>query len=316
MVFKRMLSALGVGGPTVDTVLSNPNTRPGLVLAGQVNLAGGTHDAQLDHISVGLVTRVEVEGAGDEYDALIEFHRVGVSGGLLLREGQQVSVPFQIPVPWETPVTDLYGQRLHGMTMGLRTEVAVRGAVDKGDLDPVYVHPLPVQERVLQAFAQLGFTFKGADLERGQLYGIHQSLPFYQEIEYFVAPQYAHGVGEVELTFVADPHGVDVVLEFDKRAGLFGGGHDSYGRYRIEHGDADRIDWASRVDTWVRQALERRHALLGSGGPGYGGYHHAPHHGHGSGIGGALAGAVAGFAAGMLVNEVVDEVFDSFGEDE
>ncbi|SCF18059.1 SpoOM protein [Micromonospora viridifaciens] len=161
----------------VDTVLSNPNTRPGLALGGQVNLVGGSHDVQIDQITVGLVTRVEMQGAGEEYDGFVEFHRVGVAGGLLLREGQHLSLPFQLAMPWETPVTSLYGQHLHGMTMGLRTEVAIRGAVDKGDLDPVYVHPLPVQERILEAFGRLGFQFKGADLERGHIYGLHQSLP-------------------------------------------------------------------------------------------------------------------------------------------
>ena len=30
VVFKKLLGAFGVGGPSVDTVLSNPNTRPGL----------------------------------------------------------------------------------------------------------------------------------------------------------------------------------------------------------------------------------------------------------------------------------------------
>ncbi len=33
VVFKKMLGAFGVGGPSVDTVLSNPSTRPGLMLA-------------------------------------------------------------------------------------------------------------------------------------------------------------------------------------------------------------------------------------------------------------------------------------------
>lgn len=132
MVFKRMLGAFGVGAPSVDTVLPNPSTRPGLILGGQVNLTGGSRDVEIDHITVGLVTRIEVDGAEEEYDAFVEFHRVGVAGGLPLAEGQQVSLPFQIPVPWETPVTDFYGQNLRGMTMGLRTEVAIRGAVDRG----------------------------------------------------------------------------------------------------------------------------------------------------------------------------------------
>ncbi|GAB1692851.1 hypothetical protein KRM28CT15_46540 [Krasilnikovia sp. M28-CT-15] len=38
MVFKKMLGASGVGGPTVDTVLADPNTQPGGTRTGQVNL--------------------------------------------------------------------------------------------------------------------------------------------------------------------------------------------------------------------------------------------------------------------------------------
>ncbi|ADL44188.1 sporulation protein [Micromonospora aurantiaca (nom. illeg.)] len=332
MVFKKMLGAFGVGGPSVDTVLSNPSTRPGLMLGGQVNLTGGSHDVEIDHITVGLVTRVEIDGAEEEYDALVEFHRVQVAGGLHLREGQQLSLPFQVAMPWETPVTDLYGQNLHDMTMGLRTEVAIRGAIDKGDLDPVYVHPLPVQERILEAFGRLGFGFKGADLERGHISGLHQSLPFYQEIEYYAAPQYAHGVNEVELTFVANEHGVDVVLEFDKRGDLFTGGHDSYGRYHAAHADADRVDWAAQVDTWVRQALDGYqslhtghgyappaqgygHAAYGHPGGHYKEEHHQERHG-GPGMGAVAASVVGGAALGFAGGMVADEVFDSFGDDE
>ena len=268
MVFKKMLGAFGVGAPSVDTVLFNPSTRPGLTLGGQVNLTGGSHDVEIDHVVVGLVTRVEVDGAEGDHDATVEFHRAPVAGGLRLAAGQQLALPFQFPMPFQTPVTDIYGQRLPGMTMGLRTEVAIRGAVDKGDVDPVHVHPLPVQERILEAFGQLGFQFKAADLERGQLAGVHQTLPFYQEIEYFAAPQYAHGVNEVELTFVADEQGVDVVLEFDRQGGLTTFGHDSYGRHRVSHADADRLDWAAEVDRWVREALEQHRTLHPA--PGYG----------------------------------------------
>ena len=160
---------------------------PALPLTGHVNLVGGSHDVDIEHITLSLVTRVEVESGDGEHAATGEFHRVTVSGPLRLAEGQQLSLPFQIVMPWETPITTVYGQVLHGMTMGVRTEVSIAKAVDKGDLDPVYVHPLPVQQRILDAFAQLGFRFKNADLEYGQIAGVHQTLPFYQEIEYFPA---------------------------------------------------------------------------------------------------------------------------------
>ena len=314
MVFKKMLGALGVGGPGVDTVLSNPNTRPGLPLTGQVNLTGGTSDVELAHITVGLVTRIEVETGGGDHGAVGEFHRAAVAGRTRLAAGQKLSIPFQVEMPWETPVTDVFGQRLHGMTMGLRTEVAIDRAIDKGDLDPIAVHPLPVHERILQAFSTLGFRFKGADLEYGRIHGVHQTLPFYQEIEFWPAPHYGHGVGEVELTFVTNPHTVEVVLEFDKRGGMFTAGHDAYGRYTVPHSHADSADWAQVVDGWVRQALDQRQAFFSSHGGGH--YGKAGHHGrHGSGLGGVVAGAALGVAGGLVAGEILEEVFEDDGGD-
>ncbi|WP_428961243.1 sporulation protein [Micromonospora fluostatini] len=277
MVFKKMLSAFGVGGPSVDTVLANPNTRPGLALDGQVNLIGGDSPANIEHVTIGLVTRVEVESGDTEYAGTMEFHRMTVSGPLQLAPKQQLAIPFQLPMPWETPITDVYGQRLHGMTMGLRTELAVARAVDKGDLDPVAVHPLPVQERILEAFLALGFRFKNADLERGHIRGVNQTLPFYQEIEYFAAPQYAQqGITEVELTFVTNPHGVEIVLECDKRGGFLTPGHDVFGRYTVSHADAERPDWVQVVDGWLRETTStygnlraQYGAPQGYGAPGY-----------------------------------------------
>ncbi|MBL7253655.1 sporulation protein [Paractinoplanes lichenicola] len=353
MVFKKMMRAFGVGGPTVDTVLANPNTRPGLALEGQVRIAGGDHDVTIEGIVLGLVTRVESEHG----ENLIEFHRLPVAGAFQLRKGENRDLPFSFPMPWETPITDVYGQRLHGMTMGLRTELSVAKAVDKGDLDHVSVHPLPSQERILDAFARLGFRFKNADLEHGAIYGVRMTLPFYQEIEFYPPPQYAGAINEVEVTFIADPEGVEVVLEFDKRGGFLQPGHDAYGRFRVSHADADTTDWAAVVEQWVSEAAGRYqglrsaggfgHGAPGYGGPGYGGHgapgygapgygapgygapgyghgggyghhgHYAGHGGHGRGgmgMGAMAAGVAGGVVGGMILGEVMDEAFE--GDDD
>lgn len=310
-----MMRALGVGGPSVDTVLANPNTRPGLSLDGQVNILGGDHDVEIEYVALSLVTRVEVESAtgGGEHDSLVEFHRINVAGRFHLAAGARHSLPFQFPVPWETPVTDVYGQRLPGMTMGLRTELAVAKAVDKGDLDAVHVHPLPAQEKILDAFTRLGFRFKNADLERGVLRGVQQTLPFYQEIEFWPSPAYGRSINEVELTFVAGPAHVDVVLEFDKRGGFLTAGHDAYGHFRVAHADTDRTDWNAVVEGWVRQASERYSSLRASFGHGYPQQKRHGHHGHGAGA--VVAGAAGGLLGGMILGEAMDDMFggDDFG---
>ncbi len=258
MVFKRMMQAFGVGGPSVETVLSNPHCRPGGYLEGQVHVSGGDHAVDIEYVALGLITRVEVESGDGEYDTNQEFHRQRLTGSFRLEAGARHDLAFRFDVPWETPITELYGQHLHGMTMGLRTELEVARAVDKGDLDAVAVHPLPAQERILEALLRLGFRFTRADVERGRVYGAQQTLPFYQEIEFYPAPQYAGGINQLELTFLPTPHHLQVILEVDKRGGLFTEGRDAFGRFTVDYAQAEQTDWAAQIDGWLRQSAQRR----------------------------------------------------------
>ncbi|MBV2365846.1 sporulation protein [Streptomonospora nanhaiensis] len=321
MGFKRFLAAFGVGGPSVDTVLTGYGTRPGALLEGHVELTGGEVEARIDEIAVALAARVELESDEGEQAAGAEFARVPVIGPLTLAPGERRSLPFRYPVPWQAPITDTAHGPLPGAVLGLRTEVVIERAPDKGDLDPVRIHPLAAQERVLDAFARLGFTLKRTDIETGHLAGTRQEFPLFQEIEFHPAPHYAHEIGEVELTFVADPHGMDVVVEFDRRGGMFTPGGDLYGLFRVEHRDADRLDWTEVAASWIDHALDRHRALFGGySGHGHGGYHPGHDDDHGGGLGGVAGlalGAAGGLAAGYAAAEIVDEVGDLFeGEEE
>ncbi|MEU1518013.1 sporulation protein [Streptomyces sp. NPDC005811] len=335
MVFKRLLGSLGVGGPTVDTVLDPAPVRPGGTLTGQVHLQGGNADHDIEHITLELVARVEAEHGDGESEGTVVFERVTVGGGFRLGEGEHRSVPFGLTLPWETPITELYGQAL-GIVLGVRTELSVAGAKDKGDLDQLTVAPLAAQEHILEALGGLGFGFRSADLEYGRIGGTGQQLPFYQEIELTPAPQYAHRINEIELTFLAHPGGLEIVLEADKRGGFLSEGQDVLTRFTVGH--HDMRDWNTEVDGWIRQLAEHR-ASYGSYGSSYA-PSHDPHpydghghdsHGHdghgdghrssGPGIGTAVAAGAAGLAVGvvggLVAAEVVDEVGDFFeGDDE
>ncbi|MEU7576302.1 sporulation protein [Streptomyces sp. NPDC041068] len=332
MVFKRLLGSLGVGGPTVDTVLDPGAVQPGGSLSGQVHLKGGNADFDIEHITLELVARVEAEHEGGESEGVVTFDRFTVGGGFRLAASEERSVPFSVTLPWETPVSELYGQGL-GIVLGVRTELSVAGAKDKGDLDPLTVRPLPVQEAILEALGQLGFGFRSADLEYGRIGGTGQQLPFYQEIELTPAPRYSHAVNEIELTFLAGPGGMEVVLEADKRGGVFSSGHDTVTRFAVGHDEAARADWNGVVDGWIRQVIEHRssygsHAAYGHGDPygsgnGHGEHHHGreDHHRSGPGMGTVVAAGAAGLAVGvvggMVAAEAVDEVGDFFeGDDE
>ncbi|GHA81274.1 sporulation protein [Streptomyces termitum] len=260
MGFKKLLASLGAGGATVETVLTEENVVPGGVVQGEVRIQGGTVDQQIEGLSVGLQARVEVEGGDQEHKQDVEFVKVRLGGAFEVKAGAVHVVPFGLEIPWETPVNTIAGQRLRGMEIGVKTELEIARAVDSGDLDPINVHPLPAQQAILDAFLQLGFRFKSADMERGHIRGTRQRLPFYQEIEFF-APQQYRGLNQVEVSFVADDREMDVVLEMDKKPGLFTEGSDSFRAFKVGLHDYQGTDWAAYLNAWLAEVGGRRNWL-------------------------------------------------------
>ncbi|MFJ2853218.1 sporulation protein [Streptomyces rubiginosohelvolus] len=316
MVFKKLLGALGVGGPSVDTVLQPGPALPGGPLAGEVRLRGGGSDVTVDRISLLLVARVEREGQEEEDEGTVVLERFTVGGGFRLAEEADHTVPFTVTLPWETPITELHGQHL-GPVLGIRTELEIAGARDKGDLDALAVGPLPTQEAILEAFGQLGYAFRSADLELGHIRGTGQQLPCYQEIEILPPAGHAHAVNEIEVTFIAAPGGLEVVIEADKRAGLFSEGHDTVHRFTASHHGAPQADWNARVDAWLKEVVAGHEA---HGAPSSYGDEHGDGHRSGPGAGAVVAGVAAGVAVGvvggMVAAEVVDEIGDAFEGEE
>ncbi|QHY97049.1 Sporulation-control protein spo0M [Streptomyces sp. S4.7] len=316
MVFKRLLGSLGVGGPTVETVLEAGAVLPGGTLRGEVRLVGGSESYDVDRVDLELVAHVEAEHEEGESKGYVGFERYEIGGGFRLGEGASHSVPFSVPVPWEIPFTELHGEPL-GVSLGVVTDLELSGARDKGDFDALAVRPLAVQEAVLEAFGQLGFGFRSADLELGHINGTGQRLPFYQEIELIPAPSYAHRLNEVEVTFLAHPGGTEVVLEADGRGEA--GVDDALNRHTVGHEEVPHTDWNAVVAGW----MDRLASGYGDHAYGHGhGSDHGAGHGHGSGMstGAAVAlgaaGLAVGVAGGMVAAEVVDEVGDFFEEEE
>ena len=188
------------------------------------------------------------------------------------------------------------------------------------------VAPLPSQNKVLDAFGQLGFSFRSADVEAGRLPGVPHELGFYQELEFFPPAQFAGRVSQVELTFVASAHELHVILEADRSRGGFSPGGDTSGHLRLSHQEAQVTDWAAAISGWLAQVADRgQNPAFGGqhgygGQPGYGGgYDHDDQHGQrrGPGMGGMLAAGAAGAAGGVLGGMAISSMADEFfGDDE
>ena len=306
-MFNRMLSAFGIGGPSVDTVLDSPHAVPGQAITGQVRIQGGSADAEIEQVLLSLVTQDEAE-----------FFRTVVQQGVRVPAGQPLTIPFELPLPWETPITAVGGAALPGMSVGLRTELVIAGAPDKGDLDPVLVAPLPSQNKVLDAFGQLGFSFRGTDVEAGQVPGVSHRLGFRQQLAFFPPALYAGRANQVGLTFVANPDELHVILE----AGHGGG---TPGHLRLSHSEAQVTDWAAAISGWLTQVAGSGRLNPAFGGqPGYDGrghdydgYDHRRGQQRGPGMGGMLAAGAAGVAGGVVGGMVLGGVAEEFfGDDE
>ncbi|MCQ8827720.1 sporulation protein [Streptomyces malaysiensis] len=297
MVFKRALGSLGVGGPIVDTVLDRGPVRPGGEVRGQVRLRGGGSGCDIEHLALELVAKVETGPGGEEHEGGVVFDRLRLSGGFRLDAREYRDIPFTIHIPWETPLTELSGQPL-GPYLGVRAELAARGAKDHGDPEQLIVRPLPVQEAVLGALGRLGFGPIAADLRLGRIAGTGQKLPFHQEFELTPAPRYIHDMNEIALTLLTGPDGMEVVLEADKRGRLsprpstphkpLPGGPDAPGRHTVSHEGLEHRDWTGEVDSWIQALIQARGART------------AP-----TARAGAVAAGVAGATAAGAVGGVV-----------
>lgn len=216
MVFRSLRrAALGVGGPAVDTVLENPETRPGEALQGAVCLTGGERDVEIERIVLTLVTRAGTRTA--------EIARQHIDGGFRLAAGELRRVPLRLEVPLQTPVTHVYGERVPGLAVGVHTELEVAFAFDPGDLDHVAVHPLPAEAAALEALRALGFRFKGADIAGN--------------FEFWVAPQYQHIATEIGVGFTTGARELELILD---------------GRLRSRHDRGEFVDWAEAIDRLMR----------------------------------------------------------------
>lgn len=249
----------GWTGLSVRTTLPNPSTRPGLRLPGRVTLRAGPDDVPVRHVRLGLVAQVEPDDPGAPR-RLVQFHEMPVAGAFVVPAGRRRAVDFALPLPWETPVTTLGGVPLMSLRTGLRTEVAVDVDLDQGAMVPVFVHPLPTQQHILAALDTLGFSPRHAGLVQGRLPGVEQALPLHQRLGWWVAPLYAGPITELEVIFVANAAGLEVLLWADRRLSLAGVTHQSISRFRVWHAGADRADWVAVVDGWLRHAINRHAA--------------------------------------------------------
>lgn len=266
-MFQKVMATFGQGGATVDARILDRNVRPGGTLHGEVLLVGGQVDQEVESLAVTLLARVERESGNGADPEVVDmpFQNVHLAGRELVRAGAQIKVPFEVQMPWETPITTVFGKYLTGMAVGLQTNLNLsRTVVDPQDVDAVPIEPVPAQHRLLDAMSRLGFQFRSANLVQERVDGADQQLPFFQEINFGPSPNFAKAFNQVAVTFLARPRDVQVVLDVHKRVrvakggGLGARGQSMLGMFVVEYAALGRANWEQQIEGWLREVAKPR----------------------------------------------------------
>ncbi|MEU2653749.1 sporulation protein [Streptomyces sp. NPDC007325] len=215
MGFRKLLSALGIQAPDIETVVENPRVRPGEELRCVVRVRGGGAAVDVERLRLDLVVRAEDHEA-DGSTAWNHPYPVVTAdlGGFRLGAGETVVHEVSLRLPWEMPLTHARGVRLPGARVAVRTELAIDDAVDKGDFDEIEVHALAAQDAVLHAYEELGFRMHEAEVKVDPVpwpseWADRRTQPYWQEIDLFFPESWNRGREELETILIAREDALD-----------------------------------------------------------------------------------------------------------
>lgn len=196
---KRVLSSIGIGGATVDTVLPDVEFSPGDTVDATVELTGGDSAQDISGIYFALKAR---DDAGDER-ILSEF---GIDESVTLEPDDHQSLPVEFDIPYEAPLTR------GTVSVWLETGVDIAWAVDPTDEDEIEVVPDEATAALFDAMDDLGFELAGSELVDVSFI---DDRPFAQKFEFRPTTDFVDDLDDLEITVLAQGTGLRVLLEFD-----------------------------------------------------------------------------------------------------
>lgn len=220
-MFKSLMASIGIGNAKIDTHLDRDVTTPGSIMSGVICLKGGDVEQTIETLVLELYTVVEREYEEDgesrtSHEAqILHTHYVGDS--FVIAAGEERELRFDFPMPLNVPVTI---GRAKPRTW-IRTRADVSMAIDPKDKDALTVRPARIQEDTLAAMEELGFRLVKSDVEWRPKWRTGQS--FAQEFEFKPTSSDFRHLEEVEIVFIGDGDGYNLLIQRDRSArGLMG----------------------------------------------------------------------------------------------
>lgn len=211
-MLNKFLASFGIGAAKVDARLSESRAYPGGELQGEVHIEGGNAEQSISQIYMYLYTEYykEANDSKTKHKEILASYRVADS--LLIKPGEKKALPFQLRVPYHSPMS--FGRQNVYLSTGLDIDMAV----DPKDTDVVTVLPDPLVAQLLAEVESMGFRHSHGSGTCEYKKHIHRMVPFVQEFEFKPTGQFRSELDEIELIFDVHPEGVDVLMQVDKRA--------------------------------------------------------------------------------------------------
>ena len=230
---RRLLSRIGIGAATVDTVLPAGELRPGETVAVDVELYGGNSTQEIQGIYLVLTASDEAGGAHEIAEFVAERR-------LTIGPGEERTIEADLEVPLWTPITT------GGVSVRLETRLDVDWSRDPTEEDEVAVAPDDTVAALFDALDGMGFTLRGSELDEV----LHvEDRPLAQRFRFEPADgPYEAELDSIEVTPMPRDDDLRVFVEFDRA-----------GTIADEHGlDFDKWEVSMTFDRASVPAIRRR----------------------------------------------------------
>ncbi|HYP50820.1 MAG TPA: sporulation protein [Pyrinomonadaceae bacterium] len=248
-MFGNIFKTLGFGNAKVDARLHNATVVQGGALSGDVYITGSDSATTIDELYLKVVTQFKKENDDHEstHDCVLAQHKL--FDRFQVNANDQKSIPFQIPIPFETPVTTLGYQKVF-----LQTTLETSAIFDPSDTDYIQVQPHPHLQRMVGAIQNLGFSLHKVDCEYNRKFG--GQYPFVQEFEFKPHGEFRGRMNELEAYFKPHPHGINVTFQLDKRgwSQVFGM-NESYAQLQLNVQDLQGNSLERNLRNYLYQRL-------------------------------------------------------------
>lgn len=176
-VLRRMLTRVGIGGISVDTILEKDSYVIGEQLSGIVNIEGSSMKQTIDGIYLTLSIKFVRKLRKRKIYTRFDLHRVKIADKFILQSNEKKEIPFSFEIPLDTPIT------LENDLVWVHTNLDIKNAIDPVDVDYVKIKPDEKMTNIINEIENAGFSLNKVELnESPEKYKFRH--PFVQEVSF------------------------------------------------------------------------------------------------------------------------------------